>query len=370
MKANPPSILQRMDPLLDPVIFYLILSGPLKVMLYSIVAAVDPDLLVFPIIGPVWFGFDENVLACLLSYTISAVILLSLRNGSRGRHMSSKSTPKSARRLTFFIVLIAFGSIVEQYIAESGYISVLFLPVFLGWISLSTGKIHTYVIVIVCLLSFAATRSKWVLIALPLAFSGSGLILLLPAILVVYPFLNQVRFFLMAMQLGYGTIDSISMLNIPDLNILNSLVALFSRAVSFESTYLLQSAGISTFNNDNFSFYNMSRYVSYDILDLNYGLSVSFYSQMVFVFDSPVMAGLTIVIACIFYGVFSGVVMRFAPAAALVIGLIYALTLSDGFNINRQKYLIAGLVLYFIIYVFSNYRARLQSTSAPQPYKN
>ena len=350
-------LVHMIDPLVDPSILYFFVAGFLKPVVYAAAALTDPAVLYRPDVGLIWHGIDANVVASSASYMLCAGLLLMMRDHARGLKLGIICSRKNARRLSAFLVFLSVSSILETYFVGSGYLSVIILPVYLGWLSLGAVMLNNIPLLFIVATSYLATLSKWTFVALPFIFSINGAILASVALLGVYPLLNQVRYFVIGIALGYSASESFQLLHFGEFSIIRLFVSFVYRIQSFESSYLINELRISS--SSHLSVFDLSKIVSYDILDLDYGIAISLFSQLSYLCDSPIVASFGICAITLVYMLVAKKFIRYYPSAMLILGLYLPLILSDGFVPHRSLYFFAGLVVFLCFTWLSRLRVRL-----------
>tara|TARA_R110002049_G_scaffold253591_3_gene428955 strand:- start:6052 stop:7254 length:1203 start_codon:yes stop_codon:yes gene_type:complete len=359
-------LLFRIDPLFDPLIAYLFLTGLFKPLSYAMAAAVNIEMLYQPIVGYIWQGLDDSLLASSFAYIVLAVGLLALRNRNRGLKLANTCSAGTARQLTVILVLLAAGSIVESRYSDTRYLAAVMTPIFLGWTSVACRHIRFRTILLISAFAFYATLSKWFVILIPFSLTVKASVWLGIILFTIYPLLNQIRFLLIGLALGYSLAESMAFLSIPEFSVLGSLVSIFYRLQSFEGIYLIDSIGLSNVNR-NVSAFDLSNFISAQVLDLDYGLAVSFFSQLTFLFSSAWLAAFVLIVAISILALIALPVVRVVPSLSLVFGFYLVIILSDGIVMQRAFYFFVGTLGLVVFLWVSRMRFRFKARKYTDP---
>lgn len=369
MKRRPPQkLVSAIDPLVDPMIAYLVLAGLIKPLAYSIVDITQPDALVRPIVGEIWRGLDATVLSVSLAYLISAGFLLLVRSKNRGSHISIVFSKRTANLLSVGISALAIVAIAEGYVLGSKYFSAIILPIYFGWISISADKMRLSTLMLISGLIYIATLSKWVIIASVLALSLSVSAISAVALIFFYPLLNQLRFFLVGLSLGFSISESIQFLTIRSNELAFSTVSLLYRLQSFEGVYLSSSVMTGSSLYKGVSALNLSRIISFDVHQLDYGLAVSLFSQLHFSLGNPILAAFILIMLVVLYFFLARAIVRRDPSLNLILGLYPPLILADGFIPIRSIYFVVGVAVFLIL--ISILKSHIALTNRNEAIKN
>ncbi len=360
--SDSPRLLHRIDPLFDPAIVYLFVTGLLKPVIFAITAVVDSELLYQPVVGYIWTGFDSIVIANSFAYLVLAAGLMAVRNRNRGQKLANIYSKRTARQLSVILLLLATGSIVEGRFLSSHYIAVIMTSIYLGWISVVCEHLRFRTVLLISAFLFYATLSKWMVISFPFFLTVNTSIWGIVILLAVYPLLNQIRFFFIGLALGYSVVESIAFLTIAEFSILRSLVSLFYRLQSFEGVYLIDLAGLFDVH-QNASVFGLSNFISDQVFGLDYGLALSLFSQLTFLTSDPWYAAIVLIGGVAVFALVARQIVRVLPSLSLVLGLFIVIVLSDGFVFNRVLYFFVGTIGFVVFLSLSQLRLRL---SAPK----